>query len=456
MEGLGHEFFGSGPIFGDKRSDARLRRTFDLMALCPSGTFPHKLSNRADLVGAYRLVNHKRVNPLAILLAHQQQCVQWLGDYEGVALLLHDTSMLDFSTLTMEGLGQIGDGHGQGLYIHNSLLVSPDGGVIGLMNQLIHRRDHVPANETREQRQNRTSRESLLWKQAVQKQPVMPDRVKVIDISDRGSDITEYIAYEIAAGRHFIVRSQHNRLLADEEPGPGKLHDRLRTVSPLGGKKVRVSTPKGGHRDAIITVAFAPVVVQSPRQKRGEHGNDPMALWAVIVQEDQAPEGVEPIEWMLLTNLPVESFEQALQIVEYYQRRWMIEEYHKALKSGCGVETLQFTTRKALDNAIALLSVLAVHVFRIRELARDPETRDRPVIEYEEELKVELVGRAAKHADWRAMTVYEYYIAVARMGGFMKNPKQHPPGWLVLWRGYIRLESMCAGVRLLGERCVQT
>ena len=166
--------------------------------------------------------------------------------------------------------------------------------------------------------------------------------------------------------------------------------------------------------------------------------------------------GAAPIEWILLTNRPVETIEQAREVVDHYACRWVIEDYHKAQKTGCGIEDLQLTTRHGLDNAITVLSVLAVHVLGVRCRAREESTRNQPARLHEEELKVEVAGRASKHADWRAMTVWEYYIAVARLGGYMLNPRKRPPGWQVLWRGYIRLESMCAGARLIRERCVQT
>ena len=134
----------------------------------------------------------------------------------------------------------------------------------------------------------------------------------------------------------------------------------------------------------------------------------------------------------------------------------MIEDYHKAMKTGCGIEELQLTTQHGLSNAIALLSVLAVHVLRLRCNARDERIRQQPARLHEEPLKVQLAARNSRHADWRTMTVWEFYIAVAKMGGYVLNPQKRPPGWLVLWRGYIRLEDMCDGVRLMSERCVQT
>lgn len=450
-------------FFGDKRLDDRLVETFNRMAKRPVGTLPQKLVKRAELVGGYRMFNNPKVTHRAILDAHRASCLERLGGHQGKVLLLHDTTVLDYSGLDVDGLGQVGDGHGKGLYAHNSLAVIPaTRQVAGLMNQILHKRARVPKGESKTKRRARADRESRLWTQAVTGLPPAPPGVVVTDVSDRGSDISEYIDYESRSGREFIVRSQHNRKLAGgDDDGEGneavlKLHDRLRALGSMGRYTLRVPAQGGGWREAAIGLAWARVDVLPPRQARGEHGREPMTLCGVIAREVAPPAGEEPVEWLLLTNRPVESAEQAREVAEDYACRWMVEDYHKAMKTGCGIEELQMTKRHGLDNAIALLSVLAVHVLRLRCNARDEQTREQPARLHEDPLKVQLAARDSKHSDWRQMTVWEFYVAVARMGGYVLNPNKRPPGWIILWRGHIRLEDMCDGVRLMRERYVQT
>ena len=464
MEGPAAYCLGKRKIFSDRRLDKRLAKVFDRLAKHPEGTLPQRLTVRRDLVGGYRMLNNPKVTPQAIIAAHRQEGLARLEGFQGRVLLLHDTTVLDYSGLTVEGLGQVGDGHGRGLYAHHSLAVIPETRqVIGLMNQIRHQRVQAPkGSESREQRKTRASRESRLWTQAVLDLPAMPAGVQVTDVSDRGSDITEYIWHEIALGREFLVRSQHNRCCVDDDGARPleKLHDRLRSLEPAGTYTLTVAAEKGGTREALMAVRFDQVHLLPPRQTRGDHGSAPMALWAVLVRELPRPPKFQEqgplLEWILLTNRPVALVEAAVGVAEDYACRWMIEDYHKAQKTGCGIEELQMTTRHGLDNAIALLSVLAVHVLKLRCLARDPKTRAEPAVAHEEELKVKLAARSSKHGDWKAMTVWEFYLAVARLGGYMLNPHQRPPGWIILWRGYMRLEDMCQGVRLLDERCVQT
>lgn len=473
MEGLATDYFVGGRLFADRRLDRRLGVTFEAMARRPEGTLPKKLPGRGPLVGGYRMFNHPEVTHRAILEAHRDRCLQTLAGHRGKTLLLHDTTVLDYSGLgSVEGLGQVGDGHGRGLYAHHSLLLIPGPGrVVGLLHQALHVREAAPEGETRAQRRARPGRESRLWKDAVASLPATPEGADVTDVSDRGSDITEYIAYEQQAQRAFIVRSQHNRKLAEEG---AKLHDLLRALPLQGRDALRVRTASGDWREAQVGLAWRRVRLLPPRQARGDHGSEPLVVWAVAAREVDAPAGVSPLEWFLLTSREVESVEQAREVVGDYACRWVIEEYHKALKSGCGVELLQMTTRHGLDNAIALLSVLAVHLLRLRDRSRDEATRDQPACEHEDPLLVQLAARSVASSggasggssgrrasggggvDWRSMTLWQYTVAVAKLGGYVLNPRKHPPGWQTLWRGYTRLHDMREGLRLMGERCVQT
>lgn len=466
MDGLSGGYFSGNNIFGDLRLDRRLEITFELMAKRPGGTLPKKLPNHTALFGGYRMFNNKKVTHAKVLQAHQRRCLEQLSDIvtqcagvEQTLLMLHDTTILDYSSLNVEGLGQVGNGNGKGLYAHHSLAVMREGRrVVGLMGQILHRQEPAPRKESRKARAKRKGRASRLWRTAVETLPPMPAGIRVIDISDRGSDITEYIYYEIQQGRTFILRSQHNRRLAssvDGTPLIRKLHDRIRGRSAMHRYTVNVPSADG-DRQVPMELAWEQVQILPPKQPRGDHDREPLTVWAVIAREENPENPDDPIEWILLTNQPVETAAAAQQVVSDYACRWLVEDYHKAQKTGCGVELTQMTKLHGLENVIATTSVLAVHVLKIRCLARDEQTKDEPACEHEEQLKVRLAARHVKHKNWRTMSVWAFYIAVAKMGGYMLNPQKRPPGWIILWRGYSRLNDMVEGVRLMEERCVKT
>ncbi len=261
---------------------------------------------------------------------------------------------------------------------------------------------------------------------------LQPERVYV---KDRGYCCFRLFQAIVDIGSHFVCRARDNSVYQVIENR--SLWAAAKAAGIVSDQIVWLGSE--GKRDELRQPLRLIQIACKPHRKRSGHNGR------------GRPEQGEVLRIATdLLDVPAEV------IALIYRKRWTVEDYHKAQKTGCGIEDLQLTTRHGLDNAITVLSVLAVHVLRLRCCARDASSRDQPARLHEEELKVEVAGRASQHPDWRKMTVWDYYIAIARLGGYMLNPRKRPPGWQVLWRGYIRLESMCAGVRLMSERCVQT
>ena len=296
--------------------------------------------------------------------------------------LIHDTTELDYTSLTsLTGLGQIGNGNGRGYECHNTLAVhAPTRTVLGLANQILARRDTVGKGESRQARRERETRESRLWKRGSEAVGPAPEGALWVDVCDRGADVFEYIAYKHKSSGHYIVRSKHDRLctvLIDGVPCRRKLHAHARALEPLGGRYVSVAA-RDGHpaRRAKVLIAAGKVELVAPKQPRGDHGPEPLPLHVVVLREVEAPEGVDPLEWILLSELPAGDLAEAGGIADWYGYRPIVEEFHKGMKTGCGVETLQFTTEAAIQPVIALLSVVAVFLLGLRDAARDPATAD--------------------------------------------------------------------------------
>ena len=185
-----------------------------------------------------------------------------------------------------------------------------------------------------------------------------------------------------------------------------------------------------------------------PHVKCGEHGRLPLMAWVSVVKEIDAPRGQEPLEWILLTNVPTQAREQAWERVDGYQCRPMIEEYHKAQKTGCGMEEPRFTTRKALEVSIAMLSVVAVQLLRLRDLSRRSDADTIPATDIMHEDYVEGLSLWRWKEARMGLSVKEFLYALARKGGHLGRPSDRPPGWLVLWRGWLSLQPRVEGLRL--------
>jgi hypothetical protein len=176
-----------------------------------------------------------------------------------------------------------------------------------------------------------------------------------------------------------------------------------------------------------------------------------LQVWVVHVGEVDHPAGAEPLEWILLTNDPVRNFEDACQRVDWYSTRWTIEEYHKVLKTGCGIETLQFTTEARLQPAIALLSVVALHLLNLRDASRSPDAQIRPATDIFPHQVVEVLS-LWRYGRRQILNVHDFFFALARLGGHQNRKHDHPPGWLVLWRGWTKLQAKVEIAPLLRQK----
>jgi hypothetical protein len=458
----------SGIDLGDRRRTARLIQATDDMCRHPGGTLPDKFPKPADLRAFYRLMNSENVTHDLLLQAHADDTRQRIAACgSDVVLLLHDGTELDYTTRKSlsERMGQIGKGTRRGYICHNSLAVRlttdpakatlvPE--TLGLLSQILHHRPRVNKNETHKEARERVSRESRLWLRGVQRCDSAPAGVGCVDVSDSLSDIFEYMAYEVTHGRRFVLRSKENRRLAEPIAEQPYLTDAVRTVPPAGERTLKVASPGRKTRTTQVNVAFTPVSVAPPNRKSGDYAPKPLALWAVRVWEPNTPANEEPLEWILLTNIPVRTLQDAFERVNWYELRWIIEEYHKGMKTGCGIETLQFDTLEAAEPAIALLSAVATTLLRLRDAARAPDADRRPATEVVDRVYVEALagcypGRLKSNA-----TVLTFYMHVARLGGHQNRKGDGFPGWLTLWRGWTKLESMVTGYTARPRTCGKT
>lgn len=464
---FGQENFGDAKL-GDARRTKSLIDLANRLSRHPNGSLPDKFKDPNALRRLYDLMNTEQVTHAAVLRPHVSNTASQLLRHKGVALCLHDTTELDYSSHKSlhDQLGQIGDGFGHGYECHNSLVVLPDGKrVLGLLSQQLHVRADAPQGETPAQRRERQDRESLLWprgakaaQEAVERachdkglpggRP--PEELLLVDVCDRGGDSFEMLDYEDLSRRKYTIRSKHNREIRGGEGADAKkakLHGHLRTLPEQGRREITVHGHDGeAPRQAAVAVCWAMVVLIPPHQQCGFSRRLPLTAWALRVWEVAPPKGVEPVEWFLLTNVAVNSLGDAWQRVDWYCARWIVEELHKAQKTGCNIEDPQFETAEAMQPMIALLSVVAIALLNLREMSRNPQTQDQPASTVVPVEQVEVLS-GWRYGRRRELTVGEFFLALARLGGHQNRKKDHPPGWLVLWRGWQSLQLMVAGAR---------
>jgi hypothetical protein len=403
-----------------------------------------------------RLMNRPEVTHTAVLEGHRQRTLQQMRQAPGVVLVLHDTTELDYSGLrSISDLGPIGGGLNRGYLCHNSLAFDPQRHeVIGLANQILHRRRHVGRKEKVAAKRERLDRESRLWTTGVAAVGPAPEGCLWVHVVDRGADTFEFLGRPWSPSEGFVMRSKVNRVIRRGHHDPDGPKDYLHTYArslPLQGQRtVHVAARPGQpERKAVVAVAFAPVLLWPPHVRRGLYEKRPLPLWVVRVAEVDPPKGIKPLEWILLTNRPVQTLEDAWERATWYECRWVIEEYHKAQKTGCSLEDLQFTTSAALTPMIALLSVVAVTLLNLREASRRRDAKERPATDLVDARYVAVLSAWRYKKVRKDLSIHDFFYALARLGGHQNRKRDHRPGWLVLWRGWMALQHMVDGAEAL-------
>jgi hypothetical protein len=454
VRSFGETMFGQAQL-GDRRRTQRLVQLTDQLCKHPGGSLPAKLKSPKDLKALYRLCDRDEVTHAALLDSVRQAVLHEVNNHDDAILILHDSTELDYSThkSLSEQLGRVGQGFKRGYLCHNSLAVKPGGReVLGLVNQILHRRPQVVKKESLLQRRSRESRESRLWLLGTAGLPGDP---RLVDVVDRGGDTFEFLEHEVHSGRRFVVRAHHTRKVS-AEPNAARaatrpLHEYARSLRALGGRTTDVTAqPRKGSRPARparhvrLLVSAAALEVHPPHAKRGEHGREPLPMWVVRVWEPDPPQDVEGIEWLLLTNEPIATLADAERVIGWYQTRWVIEEFHKAMKTGCAVEGLQFTDTARLEPMIALLSTVATTLLNLRAASQRTDAQTRCASSVIDRAYVEVLS-AWRYGKVRNLTIHEFFFALARLGGHQNRRSDKRPGWLILWRGWTTLQAMLEG-----------
>lgn len=446
------EQFG-GCELGDVRRTRRLIDVAQQVANNPSASFPRQLELWGDLKAAYRLFARKEVTFEAIARPHWERT---RSVAPGRYLVLGDTTEIDFGYhCDIEGLSKIGNGSGRGFLLHNALMVAADTEVlVGVAGQVIHYRRPAPKKENKSRRFKR-QRESRVWGDVVDQIGKPAEGVQLIHVFDRGADDFEVFCHLLENWGDWVVRAKSlHRNIRTPSGDQVPLQAYLKTL-PLAGTydlKLR-ARPKQPARTAKLEVCFGTLSMPVPRHRSPyvkKLNPGPLAMNVVWVREIDAPPGIEPIEWVLYTSLPVESLEDAWQILTYYECRWLIEEYHKALKTGCSVQRRLLRKAERLEPVVGLMSVVAVRLLQLKTIAR--EEPDRPARTVVPELWLQMLKAARKNLHRvHDLTVYQFYRELAKLGGFLGRRSDGEPGWITIWRGWEKLNTLVQGATLASK-----
>lgn len=425
---------------GDQRLTRRLARMVYDFAMQPMASVPQACGDWAATKAAYRFWQSAKVTASAILAGQFQRTVDRVSEHSTV-LVIQDTTDLDFTShKAMSGRGPLTFQAYQGLRVHSGLAVSLDGVPLGLVHQEVWARPPGVVTVPRRKRPTH-EKESQRWLTTVEATAkIMPDTTRVITVADREADIFDLFALERPEHVHLLIRAAYNRRVTEET---GHLWETLE-AQPVQGHYQFTVGRRGdqGPREAQFQVRFAAVTVRAPNQGARPEP-PPVPMWAILVEEVDPPEGVEPIVWRLLTSLAITSLDEAIQAVRWYSYRWLIERYHFVLKSGCRIEALQLETAAQIEKALATYAIVAWRLLWLLHHSR--AAPDAPATDVLQE------------AEWQALyatihrttqlpptppTLSQAVRWIAQLGGFLARRRDGQPGVKTLWLGLRRLHDI--------------
>lgn len=367
-------------------------------------------------------------------------------------LSVQDTSELNLSHLqAMQGLGTLGNPRNHGLMLHAALAVDTDGVPLGLLHaQTWARPEHERGKaQTRRKRAFEDKESARWWTTVAQIEQTVDRPGLLLHVGDSESDIFALFTAARAAGYRLLVRASRDRCVEGEQ---GYLWAHVETFAEqptrylihVSARPASKNKPARAAREATVALRVGQVVLRAPHGGKGA-----VPMWAVLVRELDAPEGAEPIEWLLLTSDPIQTEAEAWTRVDWYTYRWVIEEYFKVLKTGCRVEARQFKSREPYEVALGFSLLAAVTLLALTKRARvAPDLPARAVLSADEEHVLKLKAEAHGRRLAAPLTVQDAVVRIAMLGGYLNRSCDGPPGWITLWRGYQRLYALVEGYRL--------
>lgn len=409
----------------------------------------------AALLGGYRLLRNDRVRAEAIreggfaAVARQAQELALL-------LAVEDTTSVSYTHAVAGELGVTSNKKNakrKGFQVHSVLLLDAESETtVGLVEQSHWCREPQDYGKKHARRQRAyEDKESHKWEQASghTAERLGATMARTIAVCDRESDVYEYLEYKQRHAQRFVIRAKVDRRVM---PGEENLFATL-SQEAVGLSCYTVNVEQRGGRQARqakVQLRSLSLELQAPA--RGGRHRAPLTVKAILVEEVETPPNIiEPLRWVLLTTEPVGSAEEARQVVRYYELRWRIEDYHKAWKSGVGVEKQRFQQVANLERMLVITAFLAVRLLQLRENLDKPEEGEQAscaTLLSEDEWNVLWISTQRSAPPVKAPSIRWACLAVAKLSGFTDTKRTGRPGWDTMWRGWFILQERLKGYQM--------
>lgn len=465
---------------GDIRLNRRAGQVLARLLESPLASPTAAMHGWAEMVGAYRLLDHPECTLEAILQAHRQPVLERVQAQSRV-LLIQDTTELDYTSKKQQiGRGPLGAANRQGYFLHTQWAVSEDHLPLGSWGWQIDARDPEVGIAPKRKKKPIEQKESYRWLEGYRAAcdlAAQAPGVEVISCADREGDVYEVFVewqrrvQDKLPAAEWLIRCNQNRALAPSDDvvttqaALGKaasLIEEVKQASVVGGvwfeiktkeqfKKLKGNTHRSVREGRRVRqeIRVHRVTLRPPH--RAGHKLPKVSLWVVMATEVDPPPGQDPINWTLLTSKPVENLEQAVELIQWYQVRWEIEVFHRVLKSGCKVEDLQFKEDTRIKPLIALYAIVAWRILYLTKLGRECPDLPCDVVFTEEEWKSICVIRRGPQGLAKKPSLQEVILMIAHFGGYIGRRSDGPPGPEVMWRGMQSLRCFALAWRSFGQ-----
>lgn len=447
---------------GDERLNRRLIAIGTQLLQNPEKCLSAAMTDATEVRGMGRFFCNESFDGQDILAPHYERTLERISDLNRV-LVIQDSSSFSYCTRkSTKNLGHIGKVKNQqynGILVHSSLAVSEQGESFGLVFQKFWVRESTkPTDRDACRTIPITEKESYKWLESVRETHSLfgynNDNGPILTwVSDRESDIYEYLAELTTFNDEFVVRASGNRCVDTEQQ---YLWETLEAAPVEGHYSIEARGNDGATREAKLEVRFKTFDLQPPRRKgraRIEQQPSPKIQVTGILVREVASLSIDPkqaVEWCLLTNTAIDGIQSVMRVIDWYIQRWHIECWHKTIKSGFSVEKSRLNDGKKLIKFLALASVLATRIYRLAHLSRQhPERPCTEVLTDLEWMVLYMKSTKSSKLPNKVPNIKEATTWIARLGGFRGTYKD--PGQIVFWRGWQELQLLTEGVSIASK-----
>ena len=454
---------------GDKRLTARMITIAEAISAKPESPINQACEDWSDVKAAYRFFANGNVKSKDISRTHQKETAKRIARHE-VVLAIQDTSYFTYSNHPKtQGLGILSRSNGKkstetkGLIMHTTFIVTTAGLPLGILDQNIYSRPELTVEQKKAKKHNSNipieEKESNRWLVSLESvNSDLESKTKIVTVCDREADIYDFFRKAEELTSPVLVRASQDREVDVGSENTKRLWKAIGKKRRSGTVCVKVPAKEGAPaREALLEIRFGKFTINPPKSnvKHKTEILPKLKLSAVYISEKNPPSVATPLEWMLITNLAVNNFDEAVEKMKWYCLRWRIEVFHKILKSGLKVEECRLAYAERLIRFLTLMSIIAWRIFFATLLARSHPNLPCTVLLSEIEWKVlyAKIYRMLPTSETLLPTLKTVTIWIAKLGGYLARKKDPDPGPITIWRGWKRLFDLTEGWTLAHDIC---